>query len=78
MRARRRAQAEGPSISSTRFRYSQGSWTGARAARTTARIASMRGCRHPVPAPVELREDQLDDPLGSGWITREEVGRGLE
>ena len=28
-------------------------------------------------APVELREDQLDEPLSSDRITREEVGRGL-
>jgi hypothetical protein len=34
--------------------------------------------RHTVPAPVELRKDQLDDPLGFRWITRQKVGRGLD
>ena len=32
---------------------------------------------HPGQPTVELREDQLDDPLRLDLITREEVGRGL-
>jgi hypothetical protein len=30
------------------------------------------------PAPIELREDELHNPFSPDWITREEVGRGLD
>jgi hypothetical protein len=67
--------AGGPSISSTRFPGQV--YGGTRGAyHCPDRLHS--SVRHTGPAPVELREDQLDDPLRFRWITRQKVGHGLD
>ena len=65
-----------PSMSSKRFRGSQGRWTGPRAVYHSPERLDLRILR-PGQPPVELRQDHVDDPLRLDLITREEVGRGL-
>ena len=76
--ARRSRPSRGSVDDSTRSRSSQGKLTGARAAlhhrpeRLDPRI------RHSVPAPVELARTSWTTRSVYRWITRQEVGRGLE